>query len=222
MVSSFSKAPFHSQFNQITITLQIAKYCKNIELSSFWSIVTKFYQHLLSLAFAIKEINENPKILPNITLGFHIVDCYHDVRMTYQSTLDLLYKLHHYFPNYKCDVQKNLIAVIGGHSLEVSSYMADLLGLYKIPQVGSLNGFRHNIYCLRELEGGRGMDEIDGITSCCIVERKGKQEFGEMPCLSWSASDWNAAGSRFIPDRPGSRWCGRFLRKILKTLSQFK
>ncbi|XP_015268947.1 PREDICTED: vomeronasal type-2 receptor 26-like [Gekko japonicus] len=97
--------------------------------------MTRLYQHLLVLAFAVKEINENPKILPNVSLGFHIVDCYYDVRMTYRSTLDLLYKLHRYFPNYKCDVQKNVIAVIGGLSLEVSSYMADLLSLYKIPQL---------------------------------------------------------------------------------------
>uniref|UniRef100_A0A670K379 G-protein coupled receptors family 3 profile domain-containing protein n=1 Tax=Podarcis muralis TaxID=64176 RepID=A0A670K379_PODMU len=99
------------------------------------SVVTKFYQHILALAFAVKEINENPKFCPNITLGFHIYDSYYDARMTYRTTLDLLFKSHRFVPNYKCDTQKNLIAIIGGLSADTSFHMADTLGLYKIPQL---------------------------------------------------------------------------------------
>ncbi|XP_066486665.1 vomeronasal type-2 receptor 26-like [Tiliqua scincoides] len=54
-------------------------------------VVTKFYQQILALAFAIDEINENSEILPNISLGFHIYDSYVDARMTYRNTLDLLF-----------------------------------------------------------------------------------------------------------------------------------
>nr|XP_028560716.1 vomeronasal type-2 receptor 26-like [Podarcis muralis] len=57
-------------------------------------MVTKFYQHTLALAFAVKEINKNQKILPNLTLGFHIYDSYYDAMMTYRTTLDLLFKSH--------------------------------------------------------------------------------------------------------------------------------
>ncbi|XP_053216416.1 vomeronasal type-2 receptor 26-like [Podarcis raffonei] len=99
------------------------------------SVVTKFYQHTLALAFAIKEINDSPKILPNLTLGFHIYDSYYDARMTYRTTLDLLFKSHRFVPNYKCDIQKNLIAIIGGLSFDTSLSMADTIGLYKIPQL---------------------------------------------------------------------------------------
>ncbi|XP_033026241.1 vomeronasal type-2 receptor 26-like [Lacerta agilis] len=105
-------------------------------------VVTKFYQHILALAFAVKEINENPKFCPNITLGFHIYDSYYDARMTYRTTLDLLFKSHRFVPNYKCDTQKNLIAIIGGLSADTSFHMADTLGLYKIPQ---LHHFFHDI-----------------------------------------------------------------------------
>ncbi|XP_077773986.1 vomeronasal type-2 receptor 26-like [Podarcis muralis] len=103
-------------------------------------VVTKFYQHLLALAFAVKEINENPKILPNVTLGFHIYDSYCDARMTYRTTLDLLFKSHRFVPNYKCDSQKNLIAITGGLGSHTSHCIADIIGLYKIPQVGFLLG----------------------------------------------------------------------------------
>ncbi|XP_060137365.1 vomeronasal type-2 receptor 26-like [Zootoca vivipara] len=98
-------------------------------------MVTKFYQHILALAFAVKVINENPNLLPNVTLGFHIYDSYYDARITYRNTLDLLFKMHRFAPNYKCDSQKNLIAIIRGLSSDTSFHMADTLRIYKIPQI---------------------------------------------------------------------------------------
>ncbi|XP_077774167.1 vomeronasal type-2 receptor 26-like [Podarcis muralis] len=104
------------------------------------SVVTKFYQHILALVFAVDEINDNPRILPNVTLGFHIYDSYTDSKMTYRSTLDLLFKSYHFVPNYKCGIQNNVIGVIGGLESDISSHLADILGLYKIPQVGFESG----------------------------------------------------------------------------------
>ncbi|XP_062993247.1 vomeronasal type-2 receptor 26-like [Elgaria multicarinata webbii] len=98
-------------------------------------VVTKFYQHILALAFAVNEINRNPKVLPNVTLGFHIYDSYYNTRMTYRTTLDLLYKLHRFVPNYKCDTQKKLVAIIGGLGIETSSCIAEVLQIYNIPQL---------------------------------------------------------------------------------------
>ncbi|XP_048360394.1 vomeronasal type-2 receptor 26-like [Sphaerodactylus townsendi] len=97
--------------------------------------VPKFYQHLLAMVFAVNEINKNPKILPNDTLGFHIHDNYNDAKVTYHRTLDLLFKSHRYIPNYKCGIPKNVIGVIGGLDADSSSRMADILRLYKIPQL---------------------------------------------------------------------------------------
>ncbi|XP_060137292.1 vomeronasal type-2 receptor 26-like [Zootoca vivipara] len=55
--------------------------------------------------------------------------------MTYRSTLDLLFKSYHFVPNYKCGIQNNVIGVIGGLEPDISSHLADILGLYKIPQI---------------------------------------------------------------------------------------
>ncbi|XP_061446335.1 vomeronasal type-2 receptor 26-like [Rhineura floridana] len=108
-------------------------------------VVTKFYQHVLALAFAVKEINENPKILPNVTLGFHVCDSYYDAKMTYRTTLELLFKTQRFVPNYKCDTQKNLIAIIGGLASDTSFLLAEILGLYKTPQLHSfLQGISFN------------------------------------------------------------------------------
>ncbi|XP_053119456.1 vomeronasal type-2 receptor 26-like [Hemicordylus capensis] len=95
----------------------------------------KNYQHTLSLVFAVKEINENPKILPNITLGFHIYDSHFNAKMTYKNTLNLLFSQNRIVLNYLCDFQKNPVTVIGGINSEISLHMAIILGIYKIPQV---------------------------------------------------------------------------------------
>ncbi|XP_060110608.1 vomeronasal type-2 receptor 26-like [Heteronotia binoei] len=96
------------------------------------------FQHALALAFAVNEINENPQILPNVTLGFHISDSYSEERMTYRTTLDLLFKSQRFVPNYKCDSQRNVIAIVGGFDAAVSFHMSNILGFYKTPQLHSL------------------------------------------------------------------------------------
>ncbi|XP_053117022.1 vomeronasal type-2 receptor 26-like [Hemicordylus capensis] len=104
-------------------------------LFGFPIVVPKFYQHMLALAFAVNEINENPKILPNVTLGFHIYDSYNDAKMTYHTILDLLFKSQSYFPSYEYGTKKKLMAIIGGLGSDVSFHMANVLGLYKMPQL---------------------------------------------------------------------------------------
>uniref|UniRef100_A0A670K5D7 G-protein coupled receptors family 3 profile domain-containing protein n=1 Tax=Podarcis muralis TaxID=64176 RepID=A0A670K5D7_PODMU len=105
---------------------------------AYWPPGTKLqgvFLHILALAFAVKEINKNQKILPNLTLGFHIYDSYYNAMMTYRTTLDLLFKSRRFVPNYICDTQKNLVAIIGGLSSVTSFFIADTIGLYKIPQL---------------------------------------------------------------------------------------
>uniref|UniRef100_A0A670ZQF1 G-protein coupled receptors family 3 profile domain-containing protein n=1 Tax=Pseudonaja textilis TaxID=8673 RepID=A0A670ZQF1_PSETE len=86
-------------------------------------VITKFHQHILALAFAVKEINEDSQILPNITPGFHIYDSYNNPRMTYRTTLGLLFKSQDFVLNYKCNSQKNLMAIIGGLDFDTSFYI---------------------------------------------------------------------------------------------------
>ncbi|XP_077169322.1 vomeronasal type-2 receptor 26-like [Paroedura picta] len=105
-----------------------------IESSLCVRSVSKNYQHNLALVFALKEINEDPNLLPNITLGFHIFNSYFDAKMTYKATLSLLSSKHQFFPNFKCGALNTLIAVIGGLTSQISAHIGTTLSIYKIPQ----------------------------------------------------------------------------------------
>ncbi|KAK9398113.1 type-2 vomeronasal receptor [Crotalus adamanteus] len=118
------------QFNEVSFQQH-----PSLEYFGHPDLLTKFYQHILSLVFAVKEINENPEILYNVTLGFYIHDSYYNAIMTYRTTLDLLFRSERFVPSYKCDTRRNLISIIGGLSFGTSSYIADLVKFYKIPQL---------------------------------------------------------------------------------------
>ncbi|XP_077774260.1 vomeronasal type-2 receptor 26-like [Podarcis muralis] len=116
--------------NSVTFTEQVPP-----ELSEELVVMPKCYQHILALAFAVKEINENSHILPNYTLGFHIYDSNDNARKTYHATMLLLSTLEKFVPNYICDIQNNLTAVIGGLDTEISLHVATISHIYKIPQL---------------------------------------------------------------------------------------
>ncbi|XP_060137202.1 vomeronasal type-2 receptor 26-like [Zootoca vivipara] len=92
-------------------------------------------QQILALTFAVKEINENSRILPNLTLGFQIYDSYFNAKKTCHATMLLMSTLEKFVPNYTYDIQKNLIAVIGGLDSQTSIHVANVLDIYKIPQL---------------------------------------------------------------------------------------
>ncbi|XP_077169464.1 vomeronasal type-2 receptor 26-like [Paroedura picta] len=64
---------------------------------------------------------------------------YFSPRLSYQAALELLSTKGRFIPNYKCDNQDNLVAVLGGPNSDLCFYVADILGLFKVPQL--LYGF---------------------------------------------------------------------------------
>ncbi|XP_029435493.1 extracellular calcium-sensing receptor-like [Rhinatrema bivittatum] len=93
------------------------------------------YREVLVVAFAIQEINHNPDILPNITLGFKIHGSCFSTALAVASTLSLLSGTEDLVPNYHCPSSAPLLGAIGEANSEISITMASLLGVYKIPQI---------------------------------------------------------------------------------------
>ncbi|XP_051846924.1 vomeronasal type-2 receptor 26-like [Antechinus flavipes] len=95
----------------------------------------KHYSRVLALLFAIEEINKDPNLLPNITLGFHIYNTQPNEFSTLESSLMWLSGQGLTVPNYLCEKQGQSVAVIGGETSELSIQINTLLNLYKFPQI---------------------------------------------------------------------------------------
>ncbi|XP_066485484.1 vomeronasal type-2 receptor 26-like [Tiliqua scincoides] len=106
-----------------------------------YSLIKRNYQHALALLFAVEEINRDPNLLPNVSLGVHIYDNAFQARLSYDTLLSLLSGKKDSFPNFKCGKELKISAVIGGLSSEASIQLSTMLNLYKIPQLsyGSLD-----------------------------------------------------------------------------------
>ncbi|XP_077169456.1 vomeronasal type-2 receptor 26-like [Paroedura picta] len=98
-------------------------------------VMTQLYQNILALVFAVKEINENLQLLPNVTLGIHTYNNYFSPRMTYHAALELLSTKGKFIPNYKCDHQNNIVAVLGGPNTNLYYFMANIFNILRIPQL---------------------------------------------------------------------------------------
>ncbi|XP_043849902.1 vomeronasal type-2 receptor 26-like [Dromiciops gliroides] len=102
---------------------------------NFYQLQEKHYNQVLALMFAVEEVNKDPNLLPNITLGFQIYNTYSSDVRTLESSLMLLSGKRLIAPNYHCEKQQKSVAVIGGANSDLSIQMASILELYKFPQI---------------------------------------------------------------------------------------
>ncbi|XP_069816244.1 extracellular calcium-sensing receptor-like [Dendropsophus ebraccatus] len=93
------------------------------------------YQRAQAVHFAVEEINETPDILPNITLGFKLYDSCTVLQRAVSGTLQMLSGHGQPVPNYRCNQDTRLAAVIGHSASTYSISLAHILGLYRYPQI---------------------------------------------------------------------------------------
>ncbi|XP_069072155.1 extracellular calcium-sensing receptor-like [Pleurodeles waltl] len=93
------------------------------------------YQWLQAMVFAIEEINANPDILPNITLGFRIYDSCLMRQRALEGTFWMLTGPGRPVPNYRCLENQAVAAIVGDAGSSCSIDMARILGPYQLPQI---------------------------------------------------------------------------------------
>ncbi|KAM9316516.1 extracellular calcium-sensing receptor-like [Gastrophryne carolinensis] len=96
------------------------------------------YRWLRAMIFAVQEINDNPHLLPNISVGYAIYDTCDNIAQTIKEMFKLVsgpVPGTQNFPNYQCQVNSTLAAVIGESASVISIAMARILGTYIYPQV---------------------------------------------------------------------------------------
>ncbi|OCT90663.1 hypothetical protein XELAEV_18019280mg [Xenopus laevis] len=88
-----------------------------------------------ALIFAVEEINSNPELLPNITLGYQVFDTCFTSREAAKGTLLMLSGGNDIIPNYRCRTGARLAGIIGDSWSTGSIIMAQILGLFRYPQI---------------------------------------------------------------------------------------
>ncbi|XP_070795389.1 vomeronasal type-2 receptor 26-like [Pituophis catenifer annectens] len=98
-------------------------------------LIPKNYQQFLVLVFAVREVNKDPVLLSNITLGFHMYDNRQTEKNISLISLSLVSTRGEMVPGYKCDRQDPLLSVIGGLNSKSSRLMASIFSIFKVPQI---------------------------------------------------------------------------------------
>ncbi|XP_069072198.1 extracellular calcium-sensing receptor-like [Pleurodeles waltl] len=97
--------------------------------------VSDNYQWLQAMVFAIEDINKNPDLLPNITLGFWIHDSCMILQRGLKGSLWMLTGKEEPIPNYQCWTNRPLAAIIGDSVSTRSIILAHILSRYRYPQI---------------------------------------------------------------------------------------
>ncbi|XP_075715704.1 extracellular calcium-sensing receptor-like [Rhinoderma darwinii] len=93
------------------------------------------FQLFQAVRFALEEINESHDLLPNITLGYHALDSCSILPREVEGTLWMISGKSHAVPNYRCQENPTLAGVLGHSMSSYSILMAQVLGLYRYPQI---------------------------------------------------------------------------------------
>uniref|UniRef100_W5KZK6 Extracellular calcium-sensing receptor n=1 Tax=Astyanax mexicanus TaxID=7994 RepID=W5KZK6_ASTMX len=105
------------------------------------------FRWLQAMIFAIEEINNSSSLLPNITLGYRIFDTCNTVSKALEASLSFVAqnKIDSLNLDEFCNCSGNIpstIAVVGASGSAVSTAVADLVGLFYIPQISYASSSR--------------------------------------------------------------------------------
>ncbi|EGW08668.1 Vomeronasal type-2 receptor 26 [Cricetulus griseus] len=93
------------------------------------------YQCSLAFIFATEEINRNPHLLPNTSLGFELYDIQRSEWDFLREAFLWLTGMGTNIPNYTCRRENKVVALLTGASWVTSARIGRLLNLYKYPQL---------------------------------------------------------------------------------------
>uniref|UniRef100_A0A8C4TGK4 Extracellular calcium-sensing receptor-like n=1 Tax=Erpetoichthys calabaricus TaxID=27687 RepID=A0A8C4TGK4_ERPCA len=101
---------------------------------NFKTIISRFHWPQ-TMAFAIEEINRNPNLLPNITLGYRLYDNCNNLPSGLRATTSLISGDDETVTDLSCKGLPPVIAIVGDPMSSHSIAMSRILSLYRVPMV---------------------------------------------------------------------------------------
>ncbi|XP_050991313.1 LOW QUALITY PROTEIN: extracellular calcium-sensing receptor-like [Labeo rohita] len=95
----------------------------------------EIFQQAQTMAFAVNEINKNPNLLPNITLGYHLYDNCVRLGIAFRAAISLASGTEEFFSNLNCTGPPPVIGIVGDPSSTPSIAISNILGLFRVPIV---------------------------------------------------------------------------------------
>ncbi len=90
----------------------------------------------MTMAFAIDEINKNPSLLPNVSLGYSLYDNCATLGIGFSAALSLASGQEDQFlPQENCFGTPPVIGIVGDPFSTFSIATSNVLGLFKLPIV---------------------------------------------------------------------------------------
>ncbi|XP_077340940.1 vomeronasal type-2 receptor 1-like [Lithobates pipiens] len=101
-------------------------FCEEVDLEE--------YRCILAMILAVNEINKNPDLLPNVTLGYHIFSTCSDPMKTIGYATKIL-SGENEAPNYYCKGHGEVAGFIGDGTFHTNHALAQLLSLHRYTQI---------------------------------------------------------------------------------------
>ncbi|XP_072248418.1 extracellular calcium-sensing receptor-like [Leuresthes tenuis] len=94
------------------------------------------FRHAMTMAFTIDEINKNPNLLPNLTLGYSLYDNCATLVIGFRAALSLASGQHEQFIlQENCLGSPPVLGIIGDPFSTFSIATSDVIGLFRLPIV---------------------------------------------------------------------------------------
>ncbi|KAL2094438.1 hypothetical protein ACEWY4_009157 [Coilia grayii] len=138
------------------------------------------FRWLQAMVFAVDQINNSTELLPNVTLGYRIHDTCNTVSKALEATLSFVAqnKIDSLSLDEFCNCSGKVpstIAVVGATGSSVSTSVANLLGLFYIPQIsyGSSSRLLSNRQQFQSFMRTIPSDEQQAVAMAAVIEHFG-------------------------------------------------
>ncbi|XP_072895137.1 extracellular calcium-sensing receptor-like [Hemitrygon akajei] len=120
----------HSRTEQSELSFEIRPRAVKCE-----SFVLRQFRFTQAMIFAIEEINRDPTLLPNITLGYRIYDSCNQPHFSVKAVFEMINGQDPTFPKRSCPPRSLVPAIVADAASSQSLAVAASVGPFKIPMV---------------------------------------------------------------------------------------